>query len=105
MTENLAWLVTIDGRKVLHVGDAITDLNVKTYRSLGLPAERIDVLFLQYNDFSNATAAFVKNELKPRHIVAMHVPTRGGKAHLAKFCQTYPNAIVFTKSLEARTLN
>ena len=104
-TENLAWLVTIDGRKILHVGDAVTDLNVKTYRSLGLPAERIDVLFLEYFDFSDATAAFVKNELKPRHIVAMHVPTTGDEEDLAKFRKTYPNAIVFTKSLEARTLN
>ena len=105
MTENLAWLVTIDGRKILHVGDALTDENVKTYRSLGLPAERIDVLFLEYFDFSDATAAFVKNELKPRHIVAMHVPTTGDEEDVAKFRNTYPNAIVFTKSLEARTLN
>jgi len=105
MTENLAWLVTIDGRKILHVGDAITDLNVETYRRLGLPAERIDVLFLEYFDFSGATAAFVKNELKPRYIVAMHVPTTGGEKNLAKFRKTYPNAIVFTKPLEARTLN
>jgi len=105
MTENLAWLVTIDGRKILHVGDAITDLNVETYRRLGLPAERIDVLFLGYFDFSGATAAFVKNELKPRYIVAMHVPTTGGEKNLAKFRKTYPNAIVFTKPLEARTLN
>jgi L-ascorbate metabolism protein UlaG (beta-lactamase superfamily) len=105
MAENLAWLLTIDGRKILHVGDAITDLNVETYRRLGLPAERIDVLFLEYFDFSGATAAFVKNELKPRYIVAMHVPTTRYEEDLAKFRKTYPNAIVFTKPLEARTLN
>jgi L-ascorbate metabolism protein UlaG (beta-lactamase superfamily) len=104
-TENLAWLVTIDGRKILHVGDAITDLNVETYRRLGLPAERIDVLFLEYFDFSGATAAFVKNELKPRYIVAMHVPTTRYEKDLAKFRKTYPDTIVFTKPLEARTLN
>jgi len=104
-TENLAWLVTIDGRKFLHVGDAWTEGKVKTYRKLGLPAERIDVLFLSYFDFSGATAAFVKNELKPRYIIAMHVPTRGGERDLATFRKTYPNAIVFTKPLEARTLN
>ena len=105
MAENLAWLLTIDGRKILHVGDAMTDLNVETYRRLGLPAERIDVLFLEYFDVSGATAAFIRNELKPRYIVAMHVPTTRYEKDLAKFRKTYPDAIVFTKPLEARTLN
>jgi L-ascorbate metabolism protein UlaG (beta-lactamase superfamily) len=101
---NLMYLVTIGGRKVLHIGDAGVELNLPLLQSLHLDQERIDVLFLPLFELSDAATQFVKDVVKPKYVVGMHVSatTPAGLADLAKFRQIYPGGIVFEKPLDSK---
>jgi L-ascorbate metabolism protein UlaG (beta-lactamase superfamily) len=101
---NLVYLITIGGRKLLHIGDAGIELNLPLLRSLSLDREGIDVLFLPLFELSDAATAFVK-ELRPKYVVGMHVSTTtpAGQADLAKFRELYPQGIVFERPLDTKS--
>jgi L-ascorbate metabolism protein UlaG (beta-lactamase superfamily) len=102
--ENLAYLIEVDGFRMLHVGDAVLPLNREYLESDHFPEGKIDVVFLEFFDWSDETREILE-PLAPDHIVFMHLPPQAEKieqygAHLkAKF----PNAVVFREPLEART--
>lgn len=102
---NLLYLITIGGRKVLHIGDAGIELNLAMLQNLGLDKERIDVLFLPLFELSDAATAFVKNVVRPKRVVGMHISTTtpAGLADLEKFRQVYPDGVVFERSLETKS--
>lgn len=71
--QHLAWLVTLDGRRILHLGDGIID--EKSLRSAGVLDGGIDVGVFP---FWFVTYPFgkrlVDKALRPRRIFAVHIP-------------------------------
>ncbi|HEY9429857.1 MAG TPA: MBL fold metallo-hydrolase [Blastocatellia bacterium] len=110
--ENLGFLVEIGGRKLLHIGDAeATDADLATYE---LPKEAIDIAFVPYWYFlSDGLKKAVSGQLRPRHIVVMHIPPlneeddwikqRGGWTKALNGIRAdFPNAVIFEREMESK---
>lgn len=92
---------SIAGKKLLHVGDA--DTSAEIFEALNLDKEDIDVAFLPaWFLLSDEGAHIVRNQIKPKHIVAVHLgprePARTSESIRARF----PDATAFTTLLEKR---
>ena len=94
---NLAHIVHLGGLKFLHVGDA--DFSQGVLEQFALGDQGIDVAFLP-EWFLTDGAEFVRTHIRPRHIVAVHMPPgphRGGAGVGA-----FPDAVPFVRMLERR---
>jgi L-ascorbate metabolism protein UlaG (beta-lactamase superfamily) len=110
--ENLAYLVAIGGRKILHMGDA--DLPMNDIERFGLAERRIDVALVPYWQLIE-NAGRVRTGMNAKSIVAMHLLTHatapeskqmldhlGGVAGMvSKIHSEFPNAVVL-KPLETK---
>jgi L-ascorbate metabolism protein UlaG (beta-lactamase superfamily) len=113
--ENLGFLVEIAGRKLLHIGDAeATAADLATYE---LQKEAIDIAFVPYWYFlSDGLKKAVSEQLRPRHIVVMHIPPqneeddwikqRGGWTKVLNGIRAdFPNAVIFEREMESKKFN
>jgi L-ascorbate metabolism protein UlaG (beta-lactamase superfamily) len=100
---NLAYLITINNFKILHIGDGPFDFNKSTYEQFHLDKEKIDILFLEYFGQSDYKMQFVKEVIKPKYIVAVHIPPKELETESKQFLNTYPNGFVFKTPLETKT--
>lgn len=100
--QNLGYVVEINGKKLLHIGDA--DMTEENFSSLGLAEEKIDIAFVPYwYLLSNTGRSIVKNQIRPKHVIAVHI-SPAEAAQVAKLLnEAYPDAIPLTKILETRT--
>ena len=100
--QNLGYVVELDGKKFLHIGDA--DMTEENFSSLGLVEERVDVAFIPYWFLlSNAGRAIVQNQIRPKRVIAMHVPPAEAAEVAEQVRRAYPNAVTFTNILETKT--
>lgn len=100
---SLIYLITLDGFGILHLGDAPIDFNRADYERLGLDKEKIDVLFLGYSVLDEKSRRFIQKVIRPKHIIAMHIPPKDIEVETKKFVAAYPNAVVFRAPLETRS--
>jgi len=71
--ENVAFLVDIEGFRVLHLGD--TEASVEDLSAYELSADSIDVAFVPYWYLMDPSdRRIIDAAIKPGHIVAMHIP-------------------------------
>lgn len=73
--QNLAYLIELDGQKVLHLGDAMSiDEN---YAHLDLLAEEIDLLIASFPNIGiPAHRQRIEKYIRPRKIAVVHLPYR-----------------------------
>jgi L-ascorbate metabolism protein UlaG (beta-lactamase superfamily) len=112
-TENLGILVTLGGRKLLHVGD--TDADAAELAGHRLAAEGIDVALVPYWYFlSEAGRSAVTEQIRARHVVAMHLPTADASPDwfapaasldelLGRLGRDAPTVTLFRQPLERKT--
>lgn len=97
--ENYIFLIELGGKKILHIGDG--DLSATNFSSLGLENEGIDVALIPTFNFSGQLTTTNRDVLlsmvAPKNIIGLHLFSSTPIAAVKAF---YPNAIVFTKSLE-----
>jgi L-ascorbate metabolism protein UlaG (beta-lactamase superfamily) len=99
---NLAYIIHLGSFTVLQMGD-ITIEHDKTYLdALNFQKEKIDILFLPYFDLSEESNRFVRDIIKPRYIVAKHMPPADYEVESQKFLKAYPNATVFKYQMEEK---
>jgi L-ascorbate metabolism protein UlaG (beta-lactamase superfamily) len=112
--ENLAYLVLLNGREVLHLGDA--DLPMKNLAQLKLFDRRIDLALIPVWQLTE-NAECVRNQIGAKAVVPMHLITHATTANSKGYLdhvgglrgmQTeirseFPNAVVFRTSLETKT--
>ena len=69
----------MNGIKIFHFGDATIDFmdNIKHLKKFNIGKENIDILFIEYFDNSEETRNFIKEVIKPKYIVYMHIPPSG----------------------------
>lgn len=102
VVEHLGYVVDIGGRRVLHVGD--TDISEATFAAFRLDTARIDVALLpDWMVASTEGRRVIERWIKPRHVVAFHVPVDGLTGAADKARRALPGAMAFTRSLESRT--
>jgi L-ascorbate metabolism protein UlaG (beta-lactamase superfamily) len=100
---NLAYLITLNNFKILHIGDGPIDFNRSYYDRFNLEHEKIDIVFLNHFLLSDKTKQFVQTVLKPKYIIAMHVSPKDVETKSVKFLNAYQNGIVFKTPMETKT--
>jgi L-ascorbate metabolism protein UlaG (beta-lactamase superfamily) len=98
--EHLGFIVELGGRRVLHVGDAeLTEASLAPFR---LDTARIDVALLPFWALRDRAArGVIERWIRPRQIVAFHVPV-GQEARTAREIEAeLPNAVTLTRALES----
>ena len=100
--QNLGHIVKLGGKTLLHLGDASPDDN-EIFDALNLEAAAIDVAFLPvWFLTSDDGAAIVRQHIRPKHIVAIHMPAHDPQRAAADIRQRFPDAIAFTTLLEKK---
>lgn len=100
---NLAYLITLNNLKILHIGDGPFDFNKSYYEEFHLDKEKIDILFLEYFGQSDAKKQFVREVINPKYIIVKHLPPNEVETESKNFLNTYPNAFVFKTPMESKT--
>ena len=100
--QNLGHLITIDGKKFLHVGDA--DGTVENFAAFRLADENIDVAFIPYwYLLSDSGRALVRDHIRPKHVIAVHISPDEGATVTEQIRKAYPEAVAFTRIGESRS--
>jgi L-ascorbate metabolism protein UlaG (beta-lactamase superfamily) len=100
--QNLGHLVTLGGKRLLHVGDADPG-DAGIFEAFNLDDAEIDVAFLPVWFLTgDAGAAIVRQHIRPKHIVAVHMPAESPERAAAQMRDRFPDAVPFTALLEKR---
>jgi len=74
--ENVAYLITIEGKKILHFGDSKID--IKNLEKFDLTNENIDIAIIPYWQLgSSQQKHIIKKHIHPKQILAAHIPLNG----------------------------
>jgi L-ascorbate metabolism protein UlaG (beta-lactamase superfamily) len=99
--QNLGHIIKLGGKKLLHVGDA--DTTIENFDELNLDEEGIDIAFIPFWFLiDKAGQSIVKEQIKPRHIIAVHMDAFGIDKTTRRIKEVFPDAIVFTTIFEKR---
>lgn len=100
--QNLGHIVKLGGKKLLHVGDA--DTAVENFERFNLDEEQIDVAFIPLWFLTGSEGqTIVRDHIKPKHIIAVHISPDESERTLAQVKQAFPGSVAFTTMLEKRT--
>lgn len=99
--QNLGQIFTVGGRKFLHIGDAeIIDRNFSIHN---LPGEKFDYAFIPYWYLTDKEGQrIVREHIRPKHIIAMHIPPAELVQQTREIQAAFPHAVVFSHSGETR---
>lgn len=98
---NLGHIIHIGGKKFLHIGDA--EALAENFADLSLEREGIDVALLPFWFLiSDAGRAIVNDHIKPRHIVALHIPPQGAENWARQVKASYPEAMICAEPMQKR---
>lgn len=110
--QNLGFLIDLDGFKLLHVGD--TEAGADVFGPLNLASEEIDIAFLPgWFLTSEKWAQVVREQIRPRHIVAMHLAEPGApssyfgrdgsrEGRIERIRRNFPSAVIFERPGDSR---
>ncbi len=74
LVENLGFLVSVDGHRVLHVGDTMVSPQELTALPLAPGDVPVDIVMVPYWHLYDDWIHALVDTLRPEHIVAIHVP-------------------------------
>ncbi len=94
--DNQIYLIKVDGKKILHLGDA--EMDPSHFTPLHLSKPPIDVALIPYWYLAYPPGIdIIKNQIKPNKLIAIHYPKVGDPKTLKKIRDNFPNAVVFMK--------
>ena len=99
---NPAFLINLQGVKILQMGDITIDFDKAYLEPLHLDKENMDILFMPYFDLSDASIKFVIEIIRPRYVIAKHLPPADFESESKKFQDVFPNGFVFEKAMESK---
>ena len=100
--QNLGHIIEIDGKKLLHIGDA--DMTEENFSSFHLAQEEIDVAFIPYwYLLSSSGRSLVREQIRPKHILAVHIPPAEAVQVTEQLGKVYPDAVPFTRIMEVKS--
>jgi L-ascorbate metabolism protein UlaG (beta-lactamase superfamily) len=98
--QNLGHVIKLGGKKLLHLGDA--GRSVEIFEKFNLDKEGIDIAFLPTWFLFGNGLAVVREHIKPKHIIAVHISPGEAERETSQIKQVFPNAVAFTNMLEKR---
>lgn len=99
--QNLGHIIKLGGKKLLHVGDA--ELETEIFAKLNLDEAGIDIAILPFWLLIGKDGpAIVREQIKPKHIIAVHVETLQAAKITSQVKEAFPDAVVFTTMLEKK---
>ena len=101
---NLAYIVQADGFTFCHVGDALLLMNEETLDKVPWDSLKIDVLFLTYFDKESPSLRYIKEKIKPKHIVLMHATKDNMQTAREIALEYFDNALVLEKPMNTVVL-
>lgn len=97
--QNAGHIIEMAGLKFLHVGDP--SYGQKDIAIQNLPATGIDVAILPFWFLTSSEGRkVVDSDIQPKHIIAVHVSPNEASDVKQQVATYYPNAVVFTHSME-----
>ena len=76
--------------------------NTSLLPTLLFQKEKIDIMFVPYFDFSETSKKSINEVIKPKYIIAMHIPPEDFKTESGKFLNAFPGSIVLRNETEVR---
>lgn len=99
MVDNLGYLVTLGGKRILHVGDA--HMAPETFARFRLPERKIDYAFIPYwYLLSEEGRKLVKEHIGAKRIVAFHIPPGEHASAAQRIHEHLPDALVLTRMMQ-----
>ena len=99
--QNLGHIIKLGGKKILHVGDV--EISTEIFETFNLDEAGIDIAILpSWFLIDQAGPALVREHIKPKHIIAVHISPIQVKNVTAQIKQAFPDAVAFTTLLEKR---
>ncbi|HET9532600.1 MAG TPA: MBL fold metallo-hydrolase [Blastocatellia bacterium] len=99
--QNLGHIIKLGGKKLLHVGDA--DTAAENFERFNLDEEEIDIAFIPFWFLLEEDGLrVVKEQIKPKHIIAVHISPAEAEKTARQIKQALPDAVAFTAMLEKR---
>ena len=101
--QNLGQVFSLGGKKFLHLGDA--EIAAGNFTVHKLAKDRIDYAFIPYWFLTDAEGRRIVTEIiRPRKIIAMHIPPADLEIERKKILAEFPDAIVFQEQGESLAL-
>ena len=101
--QNLGHVITLNGKKFLHVGDS--DGSPEIFDAFDLEQRSIDVALLPYWFLIDKQGKeLVERHIRPKQIFALHVGPAESETVVSQVKANFPDAHVFTTMLEKRNL-
>ncbi|MBQ0732704.1 MBL fold metallo-hydrolase [Aquimarina celericrescens] len=98
--ENVGYILNIDNKKILHVGDTDWLVELNLFPQLKLSDEAIDIAILPYWMLLHDNASvLIQKYINPEHVIATHISPRIIEQELLDLKKKYPK-IYFLKTLE-----
>ncbi|WP_062058787.1 MBL fold metallo-hydrolase [Aquimarina longa] len=98
--ENIGYIVHINNKKILHVGDTDWFEEINLFHQLHLVDEGIDIAIIPYwMLLSNGSKLLIKKYINPKQVIATHISPLIKKTELIDLKNKYPN-IHFLTTLE-----
>lgn len=96
--ENLGHVIELGGVRFLHIGDA--DTEAEHFEGLGLADDPVDVAFMPFWFLESSSAReMIAKHIRPRRVVAVHVPPGDGERLRRAVVEYYPDIVVFNNPL------
>ena len=100
--QNLSHLITLGGWKILHIGDS--DADEAELKSFAWAKEKIDVAFIPFWYLTDKKGSeLIRRYVRARIVVAMHIPPDELEQRTAEIRAFFPDAVIFSRSLETQT--
>jgi len=99
--QNIGHLITLSGKKLLHIGDA--EISDDIFDAFDLEKQSIDIAMLPYWFLTSKSGqALIEKHIRPKHIIAVHVGPGEAADIVRQVKQAFPRADVFRILLERR---
>ena len=102
--ENMGFIITLNGKHILHLGDS--DMDINRFKSLDLKQYNIDIALVPYWYLADDKGAQILSEwIRPENIIGIHFPIVGSPLLLEEIAMSQPESKVFQKSMETISFN
>jgi ankyrin repeat protein len=101
--KDLGFIVDLDGMKIFFLSDIDPgyEMNATALKEWGKKKEKVDILMVVSPILCDSTgAALIREIIKPKHIIAMHIAPTAFQSEQAKCRQNFPQTIFFRESME-----
>ena len=102
ITENLGYVIEINNKKILHIGDA--DINPRLFHEMDFYSQNIDVAILpDWFLYGDHGPEIVEKFIGPKDVIATHISPGDELGVGPKILKVFPNTILFTEVGQAAT--